>query len=195
MATRLAERMRHSFNIANWYAMARTGVLADDYRGELIEGEIIDMPPIGSEHGGCVDWLHYYFSRQLGDRAIVRVQNPIPLGDFSEPQPDMVIARACDDFYRSAHPTPADVLLVIEVADTSLVYDRTVKGPLYARYGIPEYWLVNLTDHCLERYLTPTRTNYAHSSRHVPGEKVSPGFAAQSGRSNLAVPVSGILGC
>nr|VFJ48524.1 MAG: Endonuclease, Uma2 family (restriction endonuclease fold) [Candidatus Kentron sp. FW] len=194
MATRLAEPIRHSFTREDWYALAGTGVLADDYRGELMEGEIIDMPPIGSEHGGCVDWLHAYFSRQLSDKAIVRVQNPIRLGDFSEPQPDIAIVRPRDDFYRRGHPIPTDILLLIEVADTSLHYDRTVKGPLYARYGIPEYWLVDLIARRLERYLTPTAMSYIHNSRHLPGESVSPGFATQLGMPNLVVPVSGILG-
>ncbi|NNJ85424.1 MAG: Uma2 family endonuclease [Gammaproteobacteria bacterium] len=194
MATQLAERMRHSFTIEDWYALGRTGVLATDYRGELLEGEIIDMPPIGSEHSGCVDWLHYHFSRQLGGNAIVRVQNPIRLGDFSEPQPDIVISRPREDFYRNRHPTPADILLIIEVADSSLLYDRTIKGPLYARYGLPEYWLINLPERRLECYRTPTPTDYADRTRYLPGEIISPHFAKQSGLPGLALPVDAVFG-
>ena len=194
MVTRLAEPIRHSFTREDWYALAGTGVLADDYRGELMEGEIIDMPPIGSEHGGCVKWLAGFFHARLGNSAVISVQDPIRLGDFSEPQPDIAIVRPRDDFYRHGHPIPTDILLLIEVADTSLHYDRTVKGPLYARYGIPEYWLVDLIARRLERYLTPTAMSYIHNSRHLPGESVSPGFAAQPGMPNLVVPVSGILG-
>nr|VFK56763.1 MAG: Endonuclease, Uma2 family (restriction endonuclease fold) [Candidatus Kentron sp. TC] len=194
MATQLAERIRHSFNVDDWYAMGRTGVLAADYRGELIEGEIIDMPPIGSEHGGCVDWLHYHLSRQLGANAIVRVQNPIRLGDFSEPQPDIVIARPRDGFYRRAHPTPADILLVIEVADHSLGYDRAIKGALYARYGIPEYWLLNPPEQRLECYQSPAATGYPVSSRHLPGETLEARFAAQWDLPPLSLPVAAILG-
>jgi len=194
MATQLAERMRHAFTVADWHALGRTGVLAADYRGELLEGEIIDMAPIGSEHGGSLKWLARFFYTRLQDRAIVSVQAPIRLGDFSEPQPDMVIARPRADFYRGAHPGPADILLLIEIADSSLLYDRAVKGPLYARYGIPEYWLIDLMGQRLERYLTPTGTGYADSSRHLPGETLSPRFAGEWDLPGLALPVGAIFG-
>lgn len=194
MATQLAERMRHSFNRDDWHALGRTGVLAADYRGELIEGEIIDMPPIGSEHGGCVKWLAGFFHAKLGNRVIVSAQDPIRLGDFSEPQPDIVIARPRDDFYRRNHPAPADILLVIEVADSSLTYDRAIKGPLYARYGILEYWLVNLPDQCLECYRIPAVTGYRISSRHLPGEIIEARFAAQWDLPALFLPVAAVLG-
>ena len=194
MATQLAERTRHSFNRDDWHALGRTGVLAADYRGELIEGEIIDMPPIASEHGGCVKWLAGFFHAKLGNRVIVSAQDPIRLGDFSEPQPDIVIARPRDDFYRRNHPAPADILLVIEVADSSLTYDRAIKGPLYARYGILEYWLVNLPDQCLECYRTPAVTGYRISSRHLPGEIIEARFAAQWDLPALFLPVAAVFG-
>nr|VFJ48182.1 MAG: Endonuclease, Uma2 family (restriction endonuclease fold) [Candidatus Kentron sp. FM]VFJ48213.1 MAG: Endonuclease, Uma2 family (restriction endonuclease fold) [Candidatus Kentron sp. FM]VFK07533.1 MAG: Endonuclease, Uma2 family (restriction endonuclease fold) [Candidatus Kentron sp. FM] len=194
MATQLAERIRHSFTVEDWYALGRTGVLAANYRGELLEGEIIDMPPIGSEHGGCVKWLAEFFHAKLGNRVIVSVQDPIRLGDFSEPQPDIVIARGREDFYRHNHPTPADILLLIEVADRSLVYDRTIKGPLYARYGIPEYWLVNLSGRYLECYRSPAATEYLDTSRHLPGETLELRFAAQSDLPALSLPVAAVFG-
>lgn len=124
--------------------MAEVGLLAPDARVELIEGEIIDIAPIGSRHAGAVDRLAQMLIRAVGERAIVGVQRPIRLGTQSEPQPDLALLRPHPDFYSEAHPTAADILLLIEVSDTTWRYDREIKLSLYARHGIPEVWIANV---------------------------------------------------
>jgi Uma2 family endonuclease len=135
--------------------MGEAGIFPPDARLELIEGEIYEMSPIGSPHASCVTFITYVLN-QLGRDFQVRVQNPIRLNDFSEPQPDVALLRWRDDFYREAHPTPEDVLLVVEVADATVVTDRKVKLPLYARSGVPEAWLVNIPEGQVEVYSAPS---------------------------------------
>lgn len=144
--------------------MAETGILAPDARVELIEGEIIDMAPIGSRHASIVDKLYHLLHTAVGTSAIVRSQNPVRLNDISEPEPDLALLRWRDDFYGARHPGPADVLLIVEIADSSLDYDRSKKLPLYASHGIPEVWLVDLTASCVVRYAGPTSSGYATST-------------------------------
>jgi Uma2 family endonuclease len=123
--------------------MGETGILGPQDRVELIDGEIIDMSPIGVLHAAIVARLASYFSQRLGPMGIVWCQNPLRLDDISEPEPDIAILRPRADFYMTAHPGAADVLLAIEVADTSLAYDLGTKVPLYARHGIPEVWVID----------------------------------------------------
>jgi Uma2 family endonuclease len=123
--------------------MGETGILGPHDRVELIDGEIIDMSPIGVMHAAIVARLASHFSQRLGPTAVVWCQNPVRLDDISEPEPDIAILRPRADFYMTAHPGPTDVLLVIEVADTSLAYDLGTKVPLYARHGIPEAWVID----------------------------------------------------
>lgn len=130
--------LRRSFTVEEYHRMAEAGILREDDRVELLEGEIVEMTPIGSRHAACVDRLNQLGVRGVGPRAIVRVQSPVRLGERSEPQPDLTLLRARPDFYAHAHPGPADVLLIIEVAEASADADRTVKMPLYARAAIPE---------------------------------------------------------
>ena len=132
------EIARHSFTVEEFERMGEACIFPPDARLELIEGEIVEMSPIGSPHAACVDALALLFNEIARRRFIIRVQSPVRLNDFSEPQPDVALLRWRDDFYRSAHPTPADVLLVVEVSDTTVETDRKVKVPLYARAGIPE---------------------------------------------------------
>jgi len=132
--------------------MIDVGILKEDDRVELIRGVIVAKMPIGDPHVAAVDRLNRYFSRSMDNSVIVSIQNPIRLAD-SEPEPDVVLKRARDDFY--GKPSPADILLVIEVADDSLENDREVKVPLYAENGIVEYWIVNLVDKCLEVHRQP----------------------------------------
>ncbi|HZG51258.1 MAG TPA: Uma2 family endonuclease [Pyrinomonadaceae bacterium] len=143
---------KYHFSAAEFERMGEAGVFKRDARLELIEGEIIETSPIGSPHAACVNFLSRFLNRTVGDIALVSTQNPIRLDDFSEPEPDIALLRLRDDFYRDAHPTPADVLLIIEVADTTLGYDRQVKMPLYARAGVAEAWIVNLTEARIEIY-------------------------------------------
>ncbi len=136
--------MTRRFTVEEYHRMVEAGILGEDDRVELIEGEIIEMPPISSAHAGCVDRLAMRLMEGLRRRAIVRVQGPIRLGERSEPMPDLALLRPRADFYASAHPGPEDVWLVIEVAETSGAYDRERKLPLYGRAGIPETWVVDL---------------------------------------------------
>jgi Uma2 family endonuclease len=124
--------------------MGEAGILGPELRTELIDGEVIEMPPIGHPHAGTVDLLADRLGEAVKKRALIRVQGPIWLDDYSEPLPDITLLRPRADYYRSAHPGPADVLLLIEVADSSLAYDREVKLPRYALAEVPEVWLVDL---------------------------------------------------
>ena len=124
---------RHQFTVDEYHRMSEAGVFGEDDRVELIEGDILEMAPIGSRHAACVTRLNRLLSSRLASDVIVRVQDPILLDDGSEPQPDVVVARFQADFYESKHPGPRDLLLVIEVAESSLGFDRDVKMGLYAR--------------------------------------------------------------
>jgi Uma2 family endonuclease len=157
MARELAKRW---ITADEYERMGEAGIFPGDARLELIEGGIFEMSPIGSPHAASIDFLVYCFSLIAHGRFIVRVQNPIRLNDFSEPQPDVALVRRRDDFYRGAHPTAADVLLVVEVADTTVITDRSVKIPLYARAGIPEAWLVNIPEGRVEVYSDPSGDSY-----------------------------------
>jgi Uma2 family endonuclease len=165
---------RHYFTAAEYYRMADAGILTADDRVELIEGEIIEMSPIGKRHASCVDRIvNVVLRRHAGRDTIVRVQNPVRLSDFSEPQPDVALLRAREDFYAAGHPRPDDVLVVVEVADTSAAYDRDVKVPLYARSGIPEVWLVDLNEDRIEIYVSPSGGEYEEVKSASRGETVS----------------------
>lgn len=157
MARDLAKR---SITADEYERMGEAGIFEPDARLELIEGEIYQMSPIGSPHAGGVAALTYILSQLAQRNFIVHVQNPVRLNDFSEPQPDVTLLRWRDDFYRRAHPRPDDVLLVIEVADTTVETDRAVKLPLYARACIREVWLVNLPAERIELYAAPAGGAY-----------------------------------
>lgn len=180
---------RHYFTAAEFERMGEAGIFRKDARLELLEGEIIEMSPIGSRHAACVNILSRLLNLAIGDRAIVSTQNPLRLDDFSEPQPDVALLRLRDDFYRDALPSPSDVLLVIEVADTTVGYDRQVKLPLYARAGIGEVWIVNLPESQLEIYAAPAGDAY-QTIKHL-----KPGDEAQAQTVNgLHVSVADVLG-
>lgn len=155
---------QHRLSVDDYHRMGRAGIFDHDERLELIEGRLIDMAPIGSDHAGKVIQLNAVLNRAFARLALVSPQNPIRLSEHSEPQPDFAVLRPRADFYRTAHPQPPDVLLVIEVADTSVRYDREVKIPLYARHGIPEVWLLDLHNTRLEIYRRPRRTMISSSS-------------------------------
>ena len=160
--------------VAQYYQMAADGVLHEDDRVELIEGSLHWMSPIGISHAFCVDYLADRFHELLAQRAWVRAQNPIHLDDLSEPQPDVSLLRWRDDRYRTAHPTPADVLLLVEVADSTLKEDRQMKAPLYARHDIPELWIVNLLASEVEVYTQPQNGRYQQRVVRRRGEQVAP---------------------
>ena len=167
--------VRHAFTVAEYYRMAEAGVLPPGRRTELIDGDVIEMSPIGPLHAAVVRLIQGRLQEQLGRGAILSVQLPIRLGEAGEPQPDIAVLRARSDGYAREHPTPADVLLVIEVSDTTLAFDRTVKAPLYARAGIVEYWLVDLVNRLVEVHRSPSADGYREVVRAVAGGTLSPG--------------------
>lgn len=175
MSAVLRPPQRHRYSVQDYYRMAETGILPPQARVELIEGEIVDMTPIGSRHSGYTDRLSQLLFKSVESHAIVRVQSPIHLGTFTEPQPDITLLRAREDFYSSAHPTSADILLVIEISDSSLDYDRGVKLPLYAQHGIPECWLVNLNDRVISRHFEPGPAGYQRAEV-IQGNTALPGL-------------------
>ena len=151
---------RHRLTVDQYYRMAEAGILKEDDRVELIEGEIIDMPPIGIDHAYFVNRLTSLFIQSVGLQANVSSQNPIRLNSRSDPQPDIALLRYRDDFYRHAHPRPEDMILLVEVSDTTLRYDTEVKLPLYARHEIPEVWIVDLEHQRLEVFRRPEEGVY-----------------------------------
>jgi Uma2 family endonuclease len=156
---------RHKLSVEDYHRMGRAGVFAPGERVELIEGEVIDMAPINSAHAGVVSLLTTFFVRSLGEAGIVFTQNPIRLLPDSEPQPDISILKPRADYYRKSLPGASDVLLLIEVADTSTAYDRRIKLPLYASCSIPEYWLVDLKAERLEVHSSPKGKSFGSLRR------------------------------
>ena len=148
------------FSVDEYHCMLETGILTEDDHVELIEGEIVKMSPIGSRHVACVNRLNGLLNRKVGQDVIVSVQNPFRLDDYSEPEPDIALVKPRDDFYAQSLATPADLLLIIEVADTSVEVDRRVKLPLYVRASIPEVWLVNLPEDRVETHSEPVNGVY-----------------------------------
>ena len=147
---------RRRFTVDEYHRMAEAGILGEDDRVELIEGEIVYMSPIGGRHIACVNDLNGLLVPREGEGAIVSIQNPVRLGDHVEPEPDVTVLRWREGYRAGEMPTAADVLLLIEVADSSLNYDRQVKLRLYARALIPEVWIVNLQDRSIELYTGPS---------------------------------------
>ena len=176
MSTPIAEREllnsqpRHRWTVAEYHRMGEVGLLNEDSRVELIDGEIIEMAPIGSAHGGNVNRFIRLFSKVVGDKAIVAAQNPVVLSGYAEPQPDISILRWRADDYEQSNPHPEDVLLLIEVADSTLRYDRDVKIPLYAKNGIPEVWLLDIPDRKLEIYREPINGEYRQRDCRQTGQ-------------------------
>lgn len=168
------ELERRHFTVEEYHRMAGAGILTEDDRVELIDGEILTMTPIGWRHAACVATLIHLFSPLSRDRAVLWPQNPIGLGPRSEPQPDVTLLRPRRDMYRHAGPRSEDVLLLVEVADTSIAYDRGVKLSLYAAAGIPEVWLVDLEGRAVEVHRAPTPPGVRETQRLLPGEPVSP---------------------
>ena len=162
------------FTVDEYYRMAEVGILKCDERVELIEGEILVMPPIGPEHAWNVDQFNEILIRRAAGRYYVRSQNPVRLSDDTEPEPDVSLLRRRPEGYGAAHPTPADVLLVIEVADSSLEYDRNTKAHIYGRSGVPETWVRNLPEDCIERFTEPGPSGYARHTVHRRGETLTP---------------------
>jgi Uma2 family endonuclease len=166
--------VRKRFTTGEFEQMSAAGVLAEDDRVELIEGEIVEMSPLGPQHSACVTRLTELFYELKNPNVTIRVQEPIRLGDYSAPQPDVVVASRRDDRYAKGHPEPEDVLLLIEVSESSLTYDRNVKLPLYARAGIAEVWLVALLPQIVEVYRAPSEEGYGEKRTMRRGQTIAP---------------------
>jgi len=169
-----------------YHSMIRSGVLREDDRVELIHGFLVTKMSIGSQHSGTVNRLQYLLNRSLGGNVILSVQNPITIHDYSEPEPDIVVAKFREDFYADTHPEPQDVLLAIEVADTSLAYDRDAKIPLYASCGIPSAWLVDLNSKSITVFDQPDGAAYTRSTVYSTGMSIPlPGTEAELSLADL----------
>jgi Uma2 family endonuclease len=179
---------KHRFNTRDYHRMGETGVIAPDVRVELLEGEIIDMSPIGPFHGGVTKRLIREFTRAAKGRWIVAAQDPVRLDDHSEPQPDLMLLKPDPNDYTRRHPAPQDVYLLIEIADTSLYYDRQSKLPAYARAGIEEVWIVNLEEQVIEVYRQPCDGTYGSVVLRNKGENASP-----SAFADVSVAVSDLM--
>lgn len=183
-----ARRVPHRFTVKQYEKMGEVGILNENDRVELIRGEIVAKMTIGSPHIACVNRLNRLLVRAVGDRAIVSIQNPIRLTD-SEPEPDVVLLAPRADDYSTDKAGPADAFLIVEVADTSLEFDREVKGSLYAENGIVEYWIANLDDRCLEVFRQP-RSDGTYADVRMLRLGDTADVAALPG---VAVPVADIL--
>jgi Uma2 family endonuclease len=149
--------IKKRFTADEYQRMGQVGILSEDDRVELIDGEVVAMTPIGARHNACVNHAARALMRAAGDDAIVQSQGSVRLGPYSEPAPDLVLLRPRPDFYVSHLPGADEILLVVEVSDSSIEYDRDVKAPIYAMSGIPEYWIADLNANVLWRYSSPER--------------------------------------
>jgi Uma2 family endonuclease len=168
------ETIRRRFTVDDYYRMAEAGILTETDRVELIEGEIVEMSPIGDRHAMSVNRATMIFARGLGDRVVVSVQNAAHMDRYNEPQPDVVLIRPREDFYGTGHPNPEDVVLLIEVSDTTLRFDRNVKLPVYARNGIREVWIVDLKNDVIHVHREPKGRIYSLIETKKRTESISP---------------------
>ena len=176
------------FTVDDYYLMAEVGILTHDERVELVNGEIIQMSPMGDRHAYSVDELVDLLGYRFRGRARIRCQNPVRIDGRREVQPDIAVLKLRDDLYSSGHPGPADVLLLIEVSDTTLSYDRNVKLPMYAQFDIPETWIINIPDRLVEIYTDPSDGQYRTRHTYSPDQTVSP-----TAFPDVTLPVSRIV--
>jgi Uma2 family endonuclease len=161
----------YRFTVKDYYRMLEAGILTEDDRVELIRGQIRTMSPKGIKHSASNDRANRYLTRLLGDRALIRIQNPIHLDDHSEPEPDVVLAMPTEDEYDYHHPGPEEILMLLEVAESSLVYDREEKSLLYAQAGIKQYCILNLRDRELEDYRNPGQDGYRSKQTYTAEDR------------------------
>ncbi len=185
MTPSIAPLRKHLTDLEEWHRMGESGIFPPGSRLELINGEIVEMSPIGSNHAGHLNRLNQLLIPLIEHQAVASLRNPLQLGDFSEPEPDLMLLKPNPDFYCSGRPQAGDVLLLVEIADSSLEYDRTHKLKLYAVHNIQEYWLLNLNDCCLEVYRRPRGETYDEKITLRHGDTVNlsllPDIAIQVG--------------
>ena len=167
------ELQRRQFTVKEYHQMVEAGILTENDRVELIAGEIIKMSPIGLRHAAYLRRLDMIFNDLLRGKVIVDTQNPINLSDDSEPEPDLVLLRLRDDFYEAKHPQPEDILLLIEVADSTIKYDREIKIPLYAENGISEAWLIDINQQLIEVYRQAEGNSYQNMRQFFRGDSLT----------------------
>jgi Uma2 family endonuclease len=177
------------FTVDKYEKMIEAGILGEDDHVELIRGEIVKMTPIGLRHAACVARLVKLFEKKVGDVALVWPQNPVLVGGHSMPEPDVTLLKPAADFYTSARPTAQDVLLLVEVADSSVARDKAMKVPLYAEAGVEELWIVNLVKNVIEVYSDPIGNTYRQVRRARRGDTLP--LLDQPG---ISVTVSEVLG-
>lgn len=168
------EAPTYRFTVEEYRKLGEVGILDEDDRIELLEGELVIMSPVGYRHALTINRLIEFFSDGRKDRYIVSPQNPVVIYPASEPQPDVVLVRRSPKVYQTDHPGPADVLLLVEVADSSLSYDRGAKLRAYSRAGINEFWIVNLTENSIDIYRKPGAEGYEETARFRLGQSVAP---------------------
>jgi len=161
------------FNTSQYHQMNQSNILTEDDRVELINGEIIEMSPIGTKHTSCINRCNSILPNLLGQKVIISIQNPITLNNLSEPQPDIALLKPRADFYENSHPQPQDIFLLIEVVDSSIDYDRDIKIPLYANSNIYEVWLIDINAQLITVYRYPQNDNYQEITTYHRGEKIS----------------------
>lgn len=180
--------MKHRLTVDEYYRMAEVGLLAPDARVELIDGEIVDMPPMGSPHGGTGMLLIQRFTKAVSEAAIVSAGSTLILGKYSAPQPDLMLLHPRDDFYRRSNPTPSDVLLLLEISDSTWRYDREIKAPLYARHDVSDFWIVNLRKQELHCFRGPRRGEFAEVVTIT-----NPGFVPVQSLGDVQVDLTGLF--
>lgn len=168
-----AEVTKKLFTVDDYYRMAEVGILKPEDRVELLDGEIVEMSPIGNRHAGCVNRVNDLFTFLFRGKAIVTVQNPARLNKYNEPQPDFVLAKTRADYYASRHPTGEDIYLMVEISDTSFRKDRDVKVPIYARLRIPEVWIVDLQQNRILVFRDPAGNSYKTNLTTHRGDSLS----------------------
>lgn len=170
----VTEVFKKRFTVNDYHRMVDAGILGEGDRVELIRGEVLQMSPIGPPHNGAILRANHALSRMVGERALVSVQGAIRLDQYNEPQPDLCLLRLAPDFYTSRHDEPADILLIIEVADSSLEYDQTIKLQLYAETGIPDYWISDISGGRVLAYSSPQGRAYRSVRELRRGETIAP---------------------
>jgi Uma2 family endonuclease len=179
---------KHLTDVVEWQKMGKAGIFPAESHLELINGEIIEMAPIGSHHAGLLKRLNNLFSGLIQQSALISVQDPLHLGDLSEPEPDFMLLHPRSDFYYEKHPTNKDVFLLVEIADRSLAYDQNTKLRLYAMHNIAEYWLLNVNDACLEVYRQPEKGLYKEKTTLQSGDEIT-----LSQLQNIRIKIADIL--
>ena len=182
------EISRRLFDVDDYHRMVEAGILTEDDRVELIDGEIVAMTPIGPRHNAAVDRATRALVQAVGDRAIVRVRGSVRLDRFREPQPDIVLLRPQPDFYASRMPGPPDILLIIEVSDSSRDYDRDLKSRVYSESGVPEYWIVDLDARTVTCGQEPGGGAFRHVGTYPAGQSLAP-----RALPDCAIPVNALL--